>query len=236
MDLITHLGLHCPYGGTFYVCDNSITKFIGCCTINPCISNGSCPQDRLRSSSFNASRYAELPLQACTVATAKWYTCARVQIPFLGCCLSNACEENGCPVLDLKPAILLNKSYKETITSISAGSTLSAEPTLTFPTYQNKTQPVTNTTPSTATSGVENYQPHEREPTGLSLGLNAKEGIGIAALVLLVLIGIAVLLAKRRHRSHRNQSLHGDGDAAGSQLQPKHRLKRDSFWEPTHHM
>ncbi|KAM7217261.1 hypothetical protein V8F06_007318 [Rhypophila decipiens] len=34
-------GLSCPYGGTFYICADSSTQFIGCCAVDACASSSS---------------------------------------------------------------------------------------------------------------------------------------------------------------------------------------------------
>ncbi|ROW11344.1 hypothetical protein VMCG_01044 [Cytospora schulzeri] len=51
---IDTLGLSCPNGGEFYVCQNSEIQFLGCCASDPCADgSGSCPKSDLRYSSFD---------------------------------------------------------------------------------------------------------------------------------------------------------------------------------------
>lgn len=113
--LIQELGLTCPRGGDFYICDKTEVQFIGCCTIDPCANDGVCPQDKLVLSSFTKAKYSDLPPQSCANTTdtdeeALWYTCAFTNPPFLGCCSTNACGDSVCPTANLAPAILSGNS------------------------------------------------------------------------------------------------------------------------------
>lgn len=115
MDSIAILGLGCPAGGTFHICQNTAVRFVGCCVADPCSAGGVCPQDRLRPSSFNMSNYNKIPPQACSSTKANWCTCGRGPITFLGCCLSNACQIRGGPTTDLMPARLSDDSQDAAI-------------------------------------------------------------------------------------------------------------------------
>ncbi|CAG8979813.1 hypothetical protein HYALB_00013124 [Hymenoscyphus albidus] len=42
----------CKAGGEWWECQLSVPTFQGCCTVNPCNSNGRCSQDDLRPASF----------------------------------------------------------------------------------------------------------------------------------------------------------------------------------------
>ncbi|KAF3354168.1 3-hydroxy-3-methylglutaryl-coenzyme A reductase [Verticillium dahliae VDG1] len=102
------LGLSCPEGGHFYICEGDATEFIGCCNSNPCGDNdGNCPTSDLRVSSFSSNRYANIPAQSCDDARGAriWWTCRDNKPPFLGCCASNPCGE-GCPQDHLIAAVL----------------------------------------------------------------------------------------------------------------------------------
>ncbi|EEU41987.1 uncharacterized protein NECHADRAFT_50718 [Fusarium vanettenii 77-13-4] len=67
--LIKELGLTCPRGGDFYVCDKAKVQFIGCCAIDPCDNDGICPEDQLVLSSFTKAKYDNLPPQSCDNST-----------------------------------------------------------------------------------------------------------------------------------------------------------------------
>lgn len=128
------LGVYCPSGGDFYICQHGVMQqFLGCCTSNPCLrSAGSCPLADLRPLSFNATAYDQIKPQTCFDGiSADWYACSQTSPPFLGCCSSNACgEATGCPQQDLNPASLLNTedsglfAATETSTPAAASSTL----------------------------------------------------------------------------------------------------------------
>ncbi|KAF4339848.1 hypothetical protein FBEOM_6217 [Fusarium beomiforme] len=110
---IKDLGLSCPYGGSFYICNADQDPFIGCCTINPCgARKGLCPDPHLRSSSFNAKIQHEFHPQACINdnVDVRWYTCAGTTVPFLGCCVVDPCIRGSCPQKDLRAAKLGDNS------------------------------------------------------------------------------------------------------------------------------
>ena len=111
--MVSALGLSCPSGGAFHVCEHSKIEFIGCCTSDPCADgSGQCPQNNLRPSSFSGDRYADIPPQQCATdnSTARWYTCMATLPPFLGCCLGNPCATGGCLASELRAARLSSDS------------------------------------------------------------------------------------------------------------------------------
>ncbi|ROV97517.1 hypothetical protein VSDG_04545 [Cytospora chrysosperma] len=63
---IDTLGLSCPNGGDFYVCQDSKLQFLGCCASDPCADgSGHCPQSDLRYSSFDTDTYDNISTQSC---------------------------------------------------------------------------------------------------------------------------------------------------------------------------
>ncbi|WKT48644.1 hypothetical protein QSH57_013574 [Fusarium oxysporum f. sp. vasinfectum] len=112
-DPVKDLGLTCPYGGILYICADDPDRFIGCCTINPCgARKGLCPDQNLRSASFNATLQHEFLPQACINdnVDVSWYTCAGNALPFLGCCAVDPCLRGVCPQGDLRAAKLSDKA------------------------------------------------------------------------------------------------------------------------------
>ncbi|KLO88144.1 Uncharacterized protein LW93_5315 [Fusarium fujikuroi] len=110
---VKDLGLTCPYGGIFYICADDPDRFIGCCTINPCgTRKGLCPDQGLRSASFNATLQHEFLPQACINdnVDVSWYTCVGEGLPFLGCCAVDPCFRGVCPQRDLRAAKLSDKA------------------------------------------------------------------------------------------------------------------------------
>ncbi|KAK3321907.1 hypothetical protein B0H66DRAFT_183068 [Apodospora peruviana] len=106
------LGLTCPSGGAFYICQDTKVEFIGCCTTNPCgDGSGNCPTERLRPASFSSVQYSKIPLEDCDdsepgAGTPLWYTCSATKPPFMGCCRSNPCAHGSCPDGNLTAAKL----------------------------------------------------------------------------------------------------------------------------------
>ncbi|KAK8117924.1 uncharacterized protein PG998_006205 [Apiospora kogelbergensis] len=64
-------GLSCPSGGKFYICENTPSRFLGCCDIDPCKKNGICPTESLRNSSFSSGNYGDIPKEDCNVGGEK---------------------------------------------------------------------------------------------------------------------------------------------------------------------
>jgi hypothetical protein len=94
----------CPAGGTFWLCPNTLSNFIGCCKSNgPCDSG--CSASELQPTAVTASLVGTLPDQQCP-SGAQFYQCANTSPPFWGCCKSDPCQQNGCPTQDLSPAII----------------------------------------------------------------------------------------------------------------------------------
>lgn len=119
----------CPQGGTFYVCQGNVTQFLGCCTRDPCASgSGICPQDSLRYTSYNADEYADVPPEACASSRGDWYTCAYITTAFMGCCLENPCQNDGCSQGNLTSARLSDNTTRAApfMTSTAGAATASS--------------------------------------------------------------------------------------------------------------
>ena len=171
--MVLTLGLSCPAGGIFYVCQNNATEFIGCCTTNPCADgSGNCPKSNLRASSFSADSYDEIPAQQCagTGTTTLWYTCQKNVPPFLGCCAGNPCAQGSCPSSSLAAARLSSNATSRdgflAMVSLPATTSSPSPPT-----------PDPTTPPNAGASGG----------TGLSTGAIVGIAVGAAVVVFAVL-------------------------------------------------
>lgn len=125
-DPIVDLGLSCPKAGRFYICEDQPTRFVGCCTIDPCTTaDGLCPDDHLQPSSFNAGACSKILAQDCLDPGFLWYTCRDSSPPFLGCCSQMACEASGCPVSKVGAASLAGNK-QQAAPFLSGGSAASS--------------------------------------------------------------------------------------------------------------
>lgn len=126
---ISDLGLSCPREGKFYICKGAETQFIGCCTEDPCVDGtGYCPPSALRNSSYSQVAYREIPPQSCEAPNdeSSWYTCSDLNPPFMGCCSSNPCANNGCAAEDLLAArVSDNATYAAPFLASTSGSSSS---------------------------------------------------------------------------------------------------------------
>lgn len=115
--MVLKLGPSCPVDGSFYVCNDSPIKFIGCCMTNPCDNGGVCESKDLRPATFNRGSYDKVPPQSCSTSNGSksWFTCQNNNIPFLGCCSENPCRPTGCPQNSLIPARLSDNATEASV-------------------------------------------------------------------------------------------------------------------------
>lgn len=196
-DPIAQLGLTCPSGGDFYVCQGNSTQFLGCCTSDPCRDGeGACPQADLRSSSFNTTAYGDIPSQDCDGGGSKsaWYTCSQLDTPFLGCCASNACgDDDGCPAKDLVAARLSDDAE-----SAAVFETSSTAPTATASSTATTASSAASATGTTTSAG------HDSSAGGAGgLSTGAKVSIAVGAAVVLAVLLVALFVVGRRYLKKR---------------------------------
>ncbi|KAI1393155.1 uncharacterized protein F4822DRAFT_423619 [Hypoxylon trugodes] len=85
--------ISCTTNGSFYVCEDAKTRFLGCCDIDPCADgSGSCEFADLWQIEWGGSDYSDtVPAQNCKAPLTEddWYACD--DSSFMGCCSSNPC-------------------------------------------------------------------------------------------------------------------------------------------------
>ncbi|KAI0455597.1 hypothetical protein F5B21DRAFT_185477 [Xylaria acuta] len=221
-DPISHLGLSCPFGGDFYICQGSKIQFLGCCDVDPC-SSSECPSSALHPAGFNAHRYDEIPSQSCVGSTSpssSWYTCINGPT-FLGCCASDPCNNEGvCPEDNLMGARLADdrSSASVFLTATTAATVTSA----------TSTSADGNTSAPTSTA-ITTTQTPSPTPTSASKGSSPAPTAGIVGgilggLIILILIAF-VFLRYRRRRPRELATAQSDEDV----LQPPWSPYHDSF-------
>ena len=110
----------------FYSCDYG-SRFLGCCantSPNEVCANGCSSGSDLEVAAFESMYYENISPQSCDSTDgdeeAEWYTCLITSPPFLGCCTSNPCTQDGCPSNDLVAARLsTNETSKESFSAIT---------------------------------------------------------------------------------------------------------------------
>jgi hypothetical protein len=182
-EISQHAQMSCPAGGKFYACNSSgASRFIGCCGVDPCGSNG-CSMGELKPTSFNISYVP--PDQQCEAG--QFYTCQDAEPAFWGCCKTNPCAVNGCPPKDLVGAFLSSNPAKvspyiqETVPSNGANDTF-------------------NSTSSQSESDIHH---HHGVPVGIIVGAT----LGTFILALLFSVGI-FWFYRRRAKSKSLGSSH----------------------------
>ncbi|OHE98365.1 hypothetical protein CORC01_06361 [Colletotrichum orchidophilum] len=186
---VASLGLSCPKGGDFYICEGSTVEFLGCCATNPCADgSGKCPTKDRRISAFNPDRYANIPAQGCDdarPASEIFWTCTN-DISFIGCCATNPCREPDglCPATNLISATLSSNASSRAVfvPDESVTPTQSASPT-----------------PTAAPTGSS-----PGEGGGGGLGTGAVVGIAIGAAVAVGII-VAMIWRCGWHARKRNE-------------------------------
>ncbi|KAJ2990515.1 hypothetical protein NUW58_g2911 [Xylaria curta] len=189
---IDYLGLSCPSGGDFYICQDSKVRFLGCCDINPCGSD-ECPSSALHPASFNTDKYNLIEKQKCASSNkvAEWYTCGNGS-SFLGCCVSDACHNNGvCSKNDLVGARLADDQGFASIfltptASTSTSSAISSTPTIAS--SPTPTTPIPNPAPGSIGQGS---------------SIGGIVGAVLGGLSILGLIAFVFLRYRRRRRKAR---------------------------------
>ncbi|KAI6087242.1 hypothetical protein F4821DRAFT_259201 [Hypoxylon rubiginosum] len=133
-DPIEYFGLSCPAGGDFHICQDSRERFIGCCDVDPCADgSGNCPSRSLHAAGFDTTKYNEILVQSCESPSANWFTC--IDGPFMGCCKSNPCANEGtCRAGDLVAGMLSNDARNANIFITSSASPSSTRSSSTSPT------------------------------------------------------------------------------------------------------
>ncbi|KAF4467561.1 hypothetical protein FALBO_5569 [Fusarium albosuccineum] len=205
---ITNLGLACPYGGNFYICRDSPTQFIGCCKSDPCGERkGLCPDEHLRSASFEAKQYNQILPQACINDNrdVKWYTCAGTTPSFLGCCAVNPCAKGACPARELRAAKLSDNSknaepfrgggspldpVSSSSTSSSSSSSSSTESSQTISSFTTSYLATTTTDTTTSVTATNTSEAGTDAPGGGHKGL----GGGAIAGIIIGIFGLLVLV------------------------------------------
>lgn len=183
----------CPAGGEFYACDYG-SRFVGCCTVEPCV-NG-CAETQLKPASFLKEKYKDVTGALCP-GESNWWTCAGTTPPFLGCCKSNPCTQNGCPSKDLMAAIL-SPARSEALPYSPI-----ANPSLTASTVSSSvsTASLSTATLLPSTARLPTATPLPSESTPLSTKTRTLGGIiggAVGGGFLLVLVCVVFFLYRRR--------------------------------------
>lgn len=170
--------LSCPDGGALYVCEGLRTEFVGCCTVDACALQGSCPMADVRPMSFSQDLYQELPPLECVDNASLWYTCKFTPPPFAGCCRSNPCVDFFCPQENLTQAELTSDETNRRLFLSSPLPGATQTPTVTAGSDQTVTPPVSDANVEEGGGG------------GLSAGAIAGIAVGVfvALLVLLAIL------------------------------------------------
>ncbi|KAL6812466.1 hypothetical protein J3E69DRAFT_371341 [Trichoderma sp. SZMC 28015] len=215
------LDFSCPRGGSYYVCEDQPTRFVGCCTINPCItSSGLCPDNNLEPLSFNPDAYDQIRGQNCLDTGYQWYVCRDSSPPFLGCCSQDACMPTGCPSNKLGAASLssnraqaapfLSAGSSSSTTTTTTTETTSSTSTSTSTSTTSRTPSTTLSTTASTTASATSTQPAAVSPpahthTGLSKGAIA--GIAVGAVAGVCILVLAAFLALRQRRKKKGPSI-----------------------------
>ncbi|KAM7192706.1 hypothetical protein V8F33_008167 [Rhypophila sp. PSN 637] len=203
-------GIFCPDPkGSFIVCDNANGSFLGCVSNDqvPCNAKigGHVDHKYLLPSSFDKDKYAGIPVQDCDHPSGSqlWYVCQNNQIPFMGCCKSNPCNDIGCPSDDLIPAKLSsfppNRAPFLVYEGDNAGTTTTGSTT--------SAQGLTSTASSAAATPT-----HTSAPTGQSGGVSGAMIGGILGGVAALVIFGAVVFWKMRQRQQAGATRAGTPD------------------------
>jgi hypothetical protein len=184
-----------------YACETG-TKFVGCCTSNPCINH--CVGDQLRPAGFSTRVYNRSPGGTCGGDTGFW-TCTAGST-YWGCCNEDPCKNNStCPIGKLEPTVMDRPDQLEYFGALNRlMGVASPRPTDTSPRPTDTSPRPTDTSPrptDTSTASSDG-------PSGAVIG-----GAVGGAVFLLAIIGVLVFFLCRRRR--RKQRLASAAEASG---------------------
>ncbi|KAI1273660.1 hypothetical protein F5Y07DRAFT_251583 [Xylaria sp. FL0933] len=220
-DPISYLGLYCPSGGDFYICQGNRNQFLGCCDVDPCDGNGGlCPVSAIHPSSFDRDKYSEIPPQSCISSTRNglWYTCSAGPT-FLGCCVSNPCNNDGvCPQNNLVGAVLNGNQNSASV--FLTTPTLTSTSTSTSPTQTSTTASTSTSLQSTSSSGATVSSTSSPYPSAFSSGGSSPPIAGIVGGILggVIALGLIALVffLYRRGRRRKLATTQSDKDATAT--------------------
>lgn len=178
------------------MCEGDENEFIGCCDVNPCGANkGKCPSKSLHAASFSGQQYDQLATQDCDNDQGPkiWWTCKFNTVPFMGCCLSNACGNDGCNSTDLVAAKLSKVEYNRMTFLEPADVNSTSVPSATessTPSATSSSAAATSTASSSEDSGL---------GTGALVGISVGATLG-ALLVLGLLFYRCFWLPRKRQQ------------------------------------
>lgn len=196
MSVSSSFGIKCPGNSHFYS-GNTTATFLGCCAVDPATtSDGLCPDDSLRATTFNPTAYASIPKQECAGkdSSAQWYVCAYTKPPFMGCCAASACEK-GCAQADLRPA-RLSSDIEDA--NVFLGSSVSSSATSPSSTTTPTASSLAITAKTSTASPSSTAEPSNGGTRGMQPGAVAGLAVGTAAGVSIIAMLIFWLVRRRR--------------------------------------
>ena len=183
----------CPVGGDFWECEDvNYPTFVGCCSNNPC-SGKLCSEEDLYPMGFGSvtTPAPDYPNHSCPY-DGLWYTCADNPVPFQGCCESDPCNSQGCPVSDLRAAAVHTVAVAGDTTFTVPSSVATSSPTTASSATDTTTTPVTTGQGSTSASS---HSVSKSIDTAAIAG-----GAAAVAVVLTIIIALLCCWLTRRRR------------------------------------
>lgn len=194
----------CPNNAKWYACPKtSRTKFVGCCSIDPCNLDKGCSANNLQPVSFNATVLNTPdypPKPSCGASTITPYSCSGPNgSTFWGCCRSDPCQDTTrpptCSSNDLTQSFLETdhqfEGYSATPQSSSSGGSSSSG--------NNG-----NHNGNTNQSSTSEYHVSKRVIAGATVG-------GVVALAIIVAVLIFCLKKKRGGKDSKKSSENATG-------------------------
>lgn len=208
-------GPNCPSGGIWYSCGFG-SKFVGCCDSAPC--DHGCPAGNLKPASFIPASHGHFSDQQCSAGL--WYTCNTTAPPFMGCCKSNPCMQNGCPQVNLTAGFLSSNPSDAAEFNPSGGSSAATS----SPTATSRLS--SSTTDSTSRPDVTSSPPKPSHTGAIAGGAIG----GVAAIALL----IALLLLHYKKKSSKSRQNMIDSRVAPEKPVPMYPESNTSAHDPKH--
>ncbi|KAL8737749.1 MAG: hypothetical protein Q9181_001377 [Wetmoreana brouardii] len=187
----------CPQGGAWAACGFG-SRFVGCCLDASAACINGCSNEDLKPASFVKEHHLDITGSTCP-EDSLWYTCATLDVPFMGCCSTNPCQLNGCPANDLRAASLSTDEAEAAPYSAIPDPSAIQTPSPSLP--PTSASSPTKHTAAAATTAASSSSSTTHASIGAVVG-----GIVGSLAAITVLAALAFFLIRRRRCSQRRTS------------------------------
>ncbi|KAF1959850.1 hypothetical protein CC80DRAFT_502006 [Byssothecium circinans] len=208
----------------WYACDSkSVSKFVGCCAVDPCNLNSGCTTTNLRPVAFNSSIYNtnEFPPDPdCGASSIKPFSCVSPDQldTFWGCCKNSPCTSDPpkCSDDDLMPAFLKTEQQfrayaNETVKDATEGATQSASSSSASSSSASASAITSTSAINSASAAASVSASANGSGSGGGVSTGAIVGAAVGGAVAIAVIAAVLIFLLRRKKKEGSQDETGGG-------------------------